>query len=214
MCEFVSWIEKGNKVLFLTHDLIFNTDKGKKLQDWCRNGDDYTGHGAIRYYFGLEQDEGTCRECTNFSTPKNFPKVIVKAIKNGGMRGLGEPSHLLTKQAWAKYQKVRQPAWAEYEKAQQQAWAEYEKVERPAWAEYYKVRQPAWAEYEKAQQQAWAEYQKVEQQARAEYEKVQQQARAEYQKVEQQARAEYEKVRQPAFWDLFAILENRNPNWR
>jgi len=181
MCEFVSWVELDNKIHFLTAKQIFGTLRGKELQRFCGNSDDYTGHGAIRHYYKIAQHSGINGECTDFSKPDNFPAEIVRAIKDGKFRGLAIPEELLTQQARAEYEKVRQPARAEYKKVGQQAWAEYEKVEQQAWAEYEKVKQQARAEYEKVRQQAWAEY---------------------------------KKVGQPAFWDLFAIPENRNPRWR
>lgn len=143
MCEFISWVEKGGKVYFLTGKKIFHTQKGKKLQEWSGSSDDYSGHGAIRYYYGLEQDEGINKECTNFATPTNFPAVIAHSIKKGDMRGLGLGKLLLSKPAWAEYEKVRQQAWAECEKVQQQAFAEYKKAWQQAQAEYEKVEQPA-----------------------------------------------------------------------
>jgi len=155
MCEFVSWIEKGDKVYFLTGEQVFNTRKGEALQKWCGSPDDYIGHGAIRHYYGLEQDEGTNKECTNFSTPKNFPSVISEAIKNGKMRGLAIELQLLTKPAFAEYAKVKQQAYAEYKKVEQQAYAEYKKVKQQAFAEYKKVEQQAFAEYKKVEQPAF-----------------------------------------------------------
>ena len=192
MCEFISWKEYHGKIYFLTADQIFNTPRGKELQAHTSR-EDWVGHGAIAFYYNLPEGElvRNC-ECTDFSTPDNFPEVIAAAIRNGEFRGLGTPEGLLSK-----------PAWAEYEKVQQAAWAEYQKVTQAAWAEYQKVWQPALAEYEKVQQPASAEYLKV-----------QQAALAEYLKVQQPALAEYQKVWQPAFWDSFAKKKNRNPNWK
>lgn len=95
MCHFVSWIEKNRNVLFLTGDDVFHTTRGKKLQKWCGCSEDLIGHGAIRWYF--ECKNGYEYECFDFSTPKNFPKEIVKAIKSGKMRGLAAPDKLLLK---------------------------------------------------------------------------------------------------------------------
>ena len=150
MCEFVSWIEHKDKVYFLTGDHVFNTPRGEMLRDWIGDKgiplDDYVGHGAIRFYYELDDKIGTQRECTDFSSPANFPAVIVDAIKQGKMRGLAAPEQLLTESALAEYEKVEQPAWAEYEKVRQSAWAEYEKVEQSAWAEYLKVKQSAFGD--------------------------------------------------------------------
>ena len=35
MCEFISWIKKDGLTLYLTHDDIYNTKKGKELQKFC-----------------------------------------------------------------------------------------------------------------------------------------------------------------------------------
>lgn len=125
MCDFVSWIEKDNKVLFLTHDLVFNTEKGKLLRDWCKSTDDYCGHGAIRYYYGLERDHGKDRECTDFTTTANFPYAIVKAIKAGKMGGIGFNTDMLNDKARAEYAAIRDKAYAEYHAVYDKAWAEH-----------------------------------------------------------------------------------------
>lgn len=174
MCTFLSAVKtksKGeDKWYFLTHHLIHNTPRGELIQKQFPGSDELIGHAAIRAYFQLR--DGKCEnwECSDFSTPDNFPAVIVKAIKRGNFRGFGTPKGLLS-----------QPAAAEYEKATQQAWAEYKKATQQAWAEYEKATQLAAAECLKAFQQAWAEY---------------------------------EKAKEPAFWDLFASPENRNPAWK
>ena len=236
MCEFVSWVERYNgKPRFLTRKELA-TKRGVELLSWIANVEDVQGHGAIRRYYRMAEDEGHNRECTNFADSNNLPSEIVKAIKAGDMEGIGISCQLLTPEAWAKYEKVQGPAYAEYNKVQDQAWAEYSKVTQTAYAEYNKVRDPAWAKYKKVQGQAWAEYKKVQGQAYAEYKKVQGQAYAEYNKVQDQALAEYEKVRdqalaeykkvrgqayaeyrnvtQSAFWSLFANPDNRAEAWR
>ena len=114
MCEFVSTVKKGRKEYFLTHDLIYNTEKGKELQAFCENPDDYCGHGAIRWYFGLERDEGENKEYTDFTTPENFPTQIVKAIKNGEMRGVGIARGSLTTEAIGDYEAKRKPLDDDY----------------------------------------------------------------------------------------------------
>jgi len=228
MCEFLSAVKaqdkRGNdKWYYLTHRLIHDTPRGKLLQKKY-GGDELIGHSAIREYFGIREGQGENWECTDFSTPENFPPVLVEAIKKGEFRGTTAPVGLLTRQAQDKQEEAEQPALAEYEKVRQLASAEYKKAEQPAWEEYEKVRQLAWAEYNKAEQlagaehekvrQAWAEHEEAEQLAWAEHKKVEQQALAEYERVRQPALAEYEKVRQQAFWDLFADPENRTKAWQ
>ena len=166
MCEFISWIEKNGEVLFLTGNDVFNTKRGLELQSYCKSKEDLTGHGAIRWYFGEDGEllkGGKEKECTNFSTPDNFPKEISTAIKRGEMWGFEDctPEKLLRASALAEYEKVTDAALAEYQKVRDTAWAEYEKVTASALAEYEKVRAPAWAEYQKVTAPAWAEYEKV-----------------------------------------------------
>ena len=141
MCDFISYIEKPDKkVLFLTNHLIYHTAKGKLLQKQASK-EDLCGHGAIRFYFGLESGEGRERDCTDFSDSKNFPAAIVKAIKRGEMRGMAQtpPLRMLTPKARAEYDKVVAAARAEYGKVVDPAIAEYDKVVAAARAEYDKV---------------------------------------------------------------------------
>ena len=146
MCEFLSWIEKGDKVYFLTGKQVYDTPKGKALKEWSQNiEDDKTGHGAIRFYYNIVGGED--KECSDFSTPDNFPPVIAKAIKVEKMRRMGISKQLLTQQAWAEYKKIEQPAGAEYDKIRQQAWAEYDKIRQQALAEYNKIRQQAFWDF-------------------------------------------------------------------
>ncbi len=224
MSEFISWLTMPNgDIKFLTGEQAYNTKRGQYTQKKTDN--DMIGHSAIRIYYHITHGMGKEGECTDFSTPANFPALIVQTIKEGKMRGMGIAEQLLTQPAWAEYNKIKQQALAEYNKIEQQALAEYNKIEQPALAEYNKIKQQALAEYNKIEQQALAEYNKIEQQALAEYNKIKQPALAEYNKIEQQALAEYNKIEQPAlaeynkikqqaFWDLFAIPENRNPTWR
>jgi len=153
MCEFVSWIKKDNTVIFLTGDDVFHSKRGKELQKYSQDPDDLSGHGAIRWFYDFTG--GVDKECTDFTTPDNFPKKIVKAIKSGKMRGLGISKQLLTKQAYAEYKKIERQALAEYEKIWRLAWAEYKKIRRLALAKYEKIEQRAYAEYEKIRQRAF-----------------------------------------------------------
>ena len=207
MCDFISWIEKpgSKKSLFLTNHLIYHTTKGKLLQKEQTRKEDLCGHGAIRFYFGLEKGEGKERECTDFSDSKNFPVAIVKTIKNGDMRGMADnpPEGMLTPKARAEYHKVVDPARAEYDKVVDPARAEFDKVVASASAEHHKVVTSASAEHHKEVASA-----------RAEHDKVFASARAEYDKVFDPARAEYDKVVDKTFWDLFADARNRTHTWR
>jgi len=153
MCNFISWIEHKGNVYFLD-DSKLNTRQGKELlrPEYIS---DLSGHGAIRHFYSELGDKGINRECENFTTPNNFPPVIVSAIKKGKFINFGICLNILTQPARAEYEKIEQPARAEYEKIKQPAWAEYEKITQSAWAEYEKIKQPAWAEYEKIKQPAF-----------------------------------------------------------
>ena len=147
MCEFLSAVKTVNKNgedkwFFLTHDLIQNTPRGELLRKKY-GGNDLIGHTAIREYYELRSGQGENWECTDFSTPRNFPPILVEAIKRGEFRGLGIPFVLLRQPALAEYEKIEQPAWAEYEKISQSALAEYAKIRQSALAEYEKIRQSA-----------------------------------------------------------------------
>ena len=178
MCQFVSWKKHENKVYFLTNADL-ETKEGKKLlKDEVK--DDLCGHGAVESFYPELKGKGENLECTDFSTPKNFPEEIVSALKKGKLSRLGTALDILNEagraeydkivqSAWTEYQKIRQSAEAEYLKIKQSAWAEYRKIEQSVWAEYLKIKQPAWAEYLKIKQSAWAEYQKIKQSAEAEY---------------------------------------------
>jgi hypothetical protein len=117
MCEFISWIEYKNEILFLAkHEL--ETSRGKALRKHLGSefNNDVKGHGAIEWYYKLKPNSGMHKECTNFSSPDNFPKQIASAIKKGCFCGIEISDQLLTQKAWAEYEKVTGPAWAEYQK--------------------------------------------------------------------------------------------------
>lgn len=170
MCQFISWIEKDGKSVFLTGEDIYHTKRGKELQKYRRSTTGLGGHGDIRWYYNFAG--GVDKEYVDFSMPDNFPLEIATAIKDDKMRGLGAPRELLTAAALAEYERILAAASTEYQKVQGPAWAEYKKVEGAALAE------------------------------------------AEYEKVTAAALAEYEKVEEAAFWDLFAIPEDRSKAWR
>ena len=152
MCEFISWIEKNGNVYFLTTPLV-EIERGRTLlrDSW----EDRMGHGAIRLMFGLEQDEGQNRECTDFSSPDNFPRAIAQAIKNGEMRGMGVDKALLNETARTEYERIAEAARTEYERIAETARAEYERIAETAWAEYERIIHPARAEYERIKNTAF-----------------------------------------------------------
>jgi len=215
VCDFISWIEYKDEILFLTKNEL-ETSRGKALRKYLglHFENDVKGHGAIEWYYKLKDNVGKHKECTDFSNPKNFPAVIVKALKRGDFCGIGIPENYLTQPALAEYQKVTGQALAKYQKVTGQALAKYQKVTGQALAEYEKVTGQAWSEYEKVTGPARAEYQKVKGQALAENQKVTGQAWAEYEKVKGPALDEYQKVNGQAFWKIAKKKENRRKEWR
>ena len=169
MCEFLSWTKYKGKLYYLTN-FELNTRDGKKLRKKLDYNfyEEIKGHGAIKEYFGLPHSQCKDHECTDFSTPDNFPAEIVVKIKAGEFSEIGIAKSLLTQSAWAEYEKIRQSALAEYEKIRQSALAEYKKIRQSALAEYEKIAQSALAEYEKIPQSALAEYEKIARSALAE----------------------------------------------
>jgi hypothetical protein len=147
MCEFASWIEKGNKVYFLTPALIQDTPKGQawlkyegdKSENWK---DDQKGHGAIRWFFDLQSREGSEHECTDFSNPANFPAEIVKAIKAGEFVSFEFPRGLLSASLYADYKAKRAPLDADYEAKRASLYADYEAKRASLYADYEAKRAP------------------------------------------------------------------------
>ena len=224
MCHFISWIDLEGQLYYLTSKEL-HSKRGKELKKYLGSAyaEDVVGHGAIDWFFDLK-GRGVHKECTDFSSPDNFPDEIVRAIKSGAFKSMGVCPEILNLSALAEYEKIEQSALAECEKIEQSALAEYEKVKQPAKAEYEKVTQPAWAEYGKIVKSALAEYKKIEQSAKAECDKISQSAWAEYKKIEQSAKAECEKISQSAwaecekieqdtFWRLVIDAKNRSTAW-
>ncbi len=196
MCDFISWIEYEGHNYFLT-DIDLVTKEGRKLRGYLGNKfcEDIPGHGAIRYYYPELKTRGINKECTDFSIPNNFPKEIIKAIKNCRLKKIGYNYDLLNELGQAEYKKIEQS-------------------ELPAWVEYKKIKQLASAEYEKIKQPALAKYRKIEQSALAEYRKIEQPALAECEKIEQLASAEYKEIIKARFWDIFSQAKYRNKKWK
>jgi hypothetical protein len=232
MCDFLSALKYKNRYYFLTSDKLDTFLRTKKGIKWKKthgtNDDDVKGHGFLEEFIYPElKGEAAHWECTDFSSQKNFPDEIVKQLKLGNLRFAIPDStkQLLTGQAEAEYEKIRDRAEAEYEKIRGPAFAEYEKIRDRAEAEYEKIRGQAYAEYEKITGQAEAEYEKIRDQAEAEYEKItgpafaeyekiRGPAHAEYEKISNQAEAEYEKIRDDIFWNLFMVKKNRSTAWK
>ena len=136
MCEFVSWVEHEDKLYYLTANLL-NTKEGRALKKHlgAQYHEDIKGHGAIEHYFGIK---GKHHECTDFSSPNNFPAEIVKAMKSGAFRGIGIPdeSQVLTKKACTDYESKRDSLYADYESKLDASYADYESKFAPLYADY------------------------------------------------------------------------------
>jgi hypothetical protein len=159
MCEFLSAIKTKDKYgkdkyYFLTHDLIHNTPRGEMLQKKY-GGDDLVGHAAIRDYFELQSGVGENWEQIDFSKPKNFPVILVKAIKRGDFRGLGEPKGLLTAPAGKAYQEATAPAGKAYQEATAPAGKAYQEATAPAGKAYQEAKDAAEKAYQEAKDAFW-----------------------------------------------------------
>jgi len=195
MCEFVSWVELGDKIYFLTRAQV-DSPQGQAIQKRFPGEGELLGHSAIRAYYELETGEN--KECDDFSTPDNFPDVIVKALKNGEFRDFSYPGGLLAPESFAHISGATK-AYAAYVKADA-AW-------RKARAAYVKAR----AAYVKACAYVKADAAYVK--ADAAWRK----ADAAWLKADaawRKADAAWLDIINPYFWDLFAIPKNRTACWR
>jgi len=185
MCECISWIEKRDKVYYLTGKQLFSKKGLAFIKENGIHPADYCGHGTIRKWYRIDSGDGVDKECTDFSTPKNFPSVIVKAIKNGDFRGMGTPRELLTPQSYAHI-----PEAAKAEANRKKAYANWDKADS-AWNIAYADRNIA----DSVWNIAYVDRKKAEANRNI-------------------ACANWNKVVSPFFWDLFAIPENRVKAWQ
>jgi len=214
MCEFVSWVETADgKIWFLDDDKL-KTKKGQGLIEWTKCNSDLRGHGAIRHYFKLANHDGTDRECTDFTSPDNFPPEIVSAIKAGKMRGFNaQPEGLLTASTYKVYQESRASAYKIYEEALDSA----DRVYQETIVSVEKVYQETRTSADRVYQETIASAYWVYREAIASADRVYQETIASANKVLQEATAPayevYQETIASAYWDLFADPKNRNPKW-
>ena len=192
MCEFVSWVEHEDKLYYLTANLL-NTKEGRDLKKFLGTAYavDIKGHGAIEHYFGIK---GKHCECTDFSSPNNFPAEIVNAMKSGAFRGIGIPdeSQVLTKKAYADYESKRYSIYADYESKRDSLYADYDSKRDSLYADYLSKRYSIYADYESKRAPLYADYQSK---------------RA-------PLYADYESKRADLFWDIFMDKKNRVKAWK
>ena len=212
MCNFISWIEYKDEILYMT-DRDLETSRGKKLSRDI-GFEDIAGHGAIRSFFNIPDGKGTDRESTDFSTPDNFPQDIVRDVKKGLFTRCGVALQILTPPALAEYKEIEHSAWTKYKKIEQPAWAKYKEIEQPAWAKYKGIKHSVWANYKQIKYSAWAKYKEIEQPAWAEYKEIKQSALAEYKEIKYSAWAKYKEIKYSAFWELAKIKKNRVNIWQ
>jgi len=209
MCEFVSYIEMPDgEIRFLTADMIFKTRRGKELQRHDPNRDAWVGHGAIMFYYEMTERQGKQRECTDFSTPDNFPKKIVIAIKAGKMaiKGVPFPVGLLTAPLYADYEAKRDALYADYEAKRDALDADYEAKRAPLYADYEAKRAPLYADYKAKRDALYADYKAKRAPLYADYKAKRDALYADYEAKRDALYA--------AMWKLFELSENRNPLWR
>lgn len=110
ICEFVSWIEHNGKVLFLNDARMKEKEQQMKVK--YPDKSERQGHGAIRWYYGLLDNQGVNKECTDFIKLNNFPPIITKAIKTGKMTYGTVQQGLLLDAIYAKRQPERDTIYA------------------------------------------------------------------------------------------------------
>src|SRR3989304_3192043 len=147
MCVFISWKEVrrtdgATEILFLTYDDIYNSKRGKKLQQHT-TPDDFVGHGAIDFFYELD-GKGVKKECTDFSSPSKFPVVIAEAIKTGKFYLMGIPLGLLSPSALADCEKIRKSAWADGRRTENHARGAHADRPKPVGGNFEKIRKSAW----------------------------------------------------------------------
>ena len=191
MCEFVSWVEHEDKLYYLTANLL-NTKEGRDLKKFLGTAyaEDIKGHGAIEHYFGIK---GKHCECTDFSSPNNFPAEIVKAMKSGAFRGIGIPdeSQVLTKKAYADYESKRDSIYADYESKRDSLYADYQSKRDSLYADYESKRDSIYADYESKRAPLYADYESKR----------------------DSLYADYQSKRADLFWDIFMDKNNRARAW-
>ena len=156
MCLFISWIEMSNgDIKFLTGKQVFDTLRGKKLQREI-DKPDLIGHQAIRHYYRIPKGMGINGECSNFSTPTNFPIEIAQAIREGDILRLSDHSiyiyakQLLTVVANKMWGEAIAPAY----KAREESKVLVDKAYKGAMTLAYKAREESKVLVDKAWEEA------------------------------------------------------------
>jgi len=139
MCEFISWIEFKDEILYMT-DRDLETSNGRKLLKDV-GYEDIEGHGLIRKFYNIADGKGKNKECEDFSTPDNFPFDIVRDIKKGLFSRFGVAVKILTKPARAQYDAARKTARVQYGVACQTGRAQYDTACKTAFWEIVNIKE-------------------------------------------------------------------------
>src|SRR3990167_6186032 len=122
MCDFISWIAMPDgSLVYLTKDDL-DSKRGRELKKYLKDSlSDLVGHGAIEWFYNMKPGQGKHQECSDFSKPGNFPNEIAQAVKDGKFRDMGEPEGLLSNNALAEYEQVRDTTRAKYKQVEDPA---------------------------------------------------------------------------------------------
>jgi len=126
--------------MFLTDDIV--KKRLNEFKEFNKNWEeDIKGHGAIRWFYDNDFKGGISKEYEDFTSPSNFPKEIVEAIKDCKFKLISFNVHLLNDKAKKEHKEIEQKAWEEYHKIERQAYEKYYKIIQQAYKEYYKISQ-------------------------------------------------------------------------
>jgi len=223
MCEFISVIKKDTDYFYLTKDDL----KGKTFNKFKRYNKnwivDICGHGAISFFY--PEVTGEHWECTDFSTPKNFPVCIVEDIKNGNFAGIGVCPEILNQGGLKKYNKIKQPEWEKYNEIDRAArkkyneiiqaeWEKYNEIDRAARKKYNEIKQAEWEKYNEIDRAAQEKYNEIEQAEWEKYNKIDRAAREKYNKIDRAERKKYNEIIQTTFWKIAKQAKYRKGEWK
>ena len=194
-------------MLFLSGEQVFNTPRGKELQEFCQSKDDLTGHGAIRWFYGLDSGEGKDQECTDFSSPKNFPAVIVEAIRAGKMAGFGDvPKGLLRGPLYKDYQAKGDPLDKDYRAKIDPLYKDYQAKIGPLYKDYQAKGDQLDKDYRAKIDPLYKDY-------RAKIGPLYKDYQAKIGPLDKDYQAKRDQLDKD-YWALFAVTENRTAAWR
>jgi hypothetical protein len=170
MCEFVSWKNYDGTLWFLTDDIIAPRLEEFKLYnpEWR---EDLPGHWAIEWFFYLPEHCGRNKECTDFSSPSNFPPEIVREIKQGKMTYGKFSVGLLLPTLDADYEAKRVALDADDRAKWDALDADYEAkrvaLDAELWAKRVALDAELWAKWDALDAEMWALFSKPENRAEA-----------------------------------------------